>query len=918
MDLAAAQNRVLSLRNQQLSDSEFAIFLNSFKSDAYFAVLDLSHNLLSDASAQLLSNFIRQGCSAAEEIHLEDNRIGETGGEELERARNEAFERQHRSWNLFLTGNQMSQALIARLEDPLVLPFTQIEQVMPSDTLPRLSLSSSSSLSLEPIPAYEGTGDTFSSGFFSPRLLPRLLTTSLSSSSEDYALSRPSANYRAKGWDSLPYRLQGALHLKRLAAGNNQIRRIENLPAGLEGLELSGNLLEKIEGLERLERLKYLDLSRNKIGEIEGLEGNKELVVIRLGQNRIRTAAGLEHLQRLKRLDLSANLLSAFADIRPLSLNSRLKVLLLASNPLCLLPLYEQTVQGMLPALLKLDDVALQGENTGRSHHSFFSLDFSLSEEEKSSNLTLPMLQMPPQPPSARLIPMPQPDVEPEEPFIPSPASRSISFSSSQPRPRSNSSQSASQSPHLTDKEQENIVNRLLTFPLYRGFPGSQLHSLLVGVERQRAERGDVIQDGKENAKGVVVILKGGVRWKERKHGPWTLLFPESLYSAVPAEDAVVCAERSEFALIDPMSMHDLLSSNPSLEAILAANQTSLLRTRLNPLPPPNSTLSVPPLPLKTALRPSPSQTLVLSAQQTDSRSRKIQAEIEKLFSGDPFKPESGDFPVLPPIDSFATWKEAVQSINSHISSLAAYYQIGTTSDNESLRVEREAKGFAAQGPAKSYEFIAIHRPFLREAVDIAYRLPRIESVSDIRPEGWLDASLMGREPDSSLKPALERWIATTRHDIEAAAGAISKVLLGNTEEVLQERLIAWEESSGNPVELVENPEDFLMKMCGEQRTHPEIAHLAGVLTQLARKCAYLKQILSQLLTATNTKDTETVERLREAMVKEGIVTFSLAPDSRCVDTTGRGDSVAARAWIHKTTAVRPDSSVPSGVSSRR
>jgi hypothetical protein len=176
----------------------------------------------------------------------------------------------------------------------------------------------------------------------------------------------------------------------------------------------------------------------------------------------------------------------------------------------------------------------------------------------------------------------------------------------------------------------------------------------------------------------------------------------------------------------------------------------------------------------------------------------------------------------------------------------------------------------------------------------------------------------MGREPDSSLKPVLERWIATTRHDIEAAAGSISKVLLGNTEEVLQERLIAWDESSGNPVELVENPEDFLMKMCGEQRTHPEIAHLAGVLTQLARKCAYLKQILSQLLTATNTKDTETVERLREAMVKEGIVTFSLAPDSRCVDTTGRGDSVAARAWIHKTTAVRPDSSVPSGVSSRR
>ena len=363
-DLAAAQNRVLSLRNQQLSDSEFAIFLHSFQSDAYFAVLDLSHNLLSDAAARLLSDFIRQSHSAAEEIHLEENNIGEAGGEELEKARNEAFQTYHRSWNLYLTGNPMSQRLIVRLEDPLILPFTQIEQVVPTDSLPALNFSSSSSLSLEPIPPQETSGETFSSGFFSPRLLPRLVTTSLSSASEDFALAQPTANYRERGWESIPYRLQGAVYLKRLAVGNNAITRMENLPVGLEALELSGNLIERVEGLERLERLKYLDLGYNRIGGIEGLQGNAELVEIRLGHNRIRSAAGLEHLQRLKRLDLGSNLLSTFADIRPLALNSSLKVLFLASNPLCELPDYEATVHGMLPALTKLDNVTFQEAST--------------------------------------------------------------------------------------------------------------------------------------------------------------------------------------------------------------------------------------------------------------------------------------------------------------------------------------------------------------------------------------------------------------------------------------------------------------------------------------------------------------------------------------------------------------------------
>lgn len=904
-DLAAAQNRVLSLRYQQLSDSEFAVFLHSFQSDAYFAVLDLSHNLLSDASARLLSDFIRKSYSAAEEIHLEDNEIGEAGGEELEKARNEAFQAHHRSWNLYLAGNPMSQGLIGRLEDPLTLPFQQIQQVAPSDTLPALSFASSSSLSLEPIPAAEVSSDTFSSGFFSPRLLPRF--TSLSSASEDWALAPNSANCRAKGWESLPYRLQGAVHLKRLAVGRNQVSRIENLPVDLEALELCFNQIGQIEGLERLARLKYLDLGHNQIGEIAGLQGNADLVEIRLGHNRIRTVTGLEHLQRLKRLDLSSNLLSNFADIRPLALNLSLQVLFLAGNPLCELSGYEETVQAMLPVVIKLDSVSFQGAGPG-SPHSFFSADFSLGEDREESSFALPVLSMPPQPPSAQPVSKPRPDTEPEEPFFP--PSQSVSYSSS--RKPSTSSQFPAFQALLTEKEQESIIARLLTFPLYRGFPGQELHTLLAGVERHRGERGDVLQDGKDTVKGVIVVLKGGVWWKGRKHGPGTVLFPDSLYAAVPAEDNVVCAERCEYVQIDQMSMHDLLSANPSLAALLAANSSSLPLLRHSPQP-----QSLPLPPLFKSVRPSPSQTLHLSSQQTDTRTRKIQAEIAKLFSGDPFKPESGDFPVLAPVESFSTWKEAVQSVKSHISSLANYYQIGAISDHESVQIEAEALLFSSQGPAKVYDFLAIQRPFLRETVDMAYCLPRLDSVSEIRPEGWLDASLMGREPDLSLKPAIEKWTAAVRHDIEALAGAISQVLQGNIEEVLQERLQTWDQTPSHPLELVDNPEDFLRKMCGEQRTHPEIAHLAGFLIQLARKCAYLKQALEELLTAAHSGERDRVERLREEMVKEGVVTFSLQPNLACVDSTGHGDS-SARAWLSKTAAARPDSSVPSGVSSRR
>lgn len=68
------------------------------------------------------------------------------------------------------------------------------------------------------------------------------------------------------------------------------------LSHSLVSLELGGNRLRKIEGLEELTGLEELWLGKNKIERIEGLEGMKKLRVLSIQSNRITTLAGLEEL----------------------------------------------------------------------------------------------------------------------------------------------------------------------------------------------------------------------------------------------------------------------------------------------------------------------------------------------------------------------------------------------------------------------------------------------------------------------------------------------------------------------------------------------------------------------------------------------------------------------------------------------
>lgn len=90
----------------------------------------------------------------------------------------------------------------------------------------------------------------------------------------------------------------------------NKISQIDGLSAvgaTLRSLELGGNRLRKIEGLEALVNLEELWLGKNKISKFEGLSTLKKLKILSIQSNRITKIEGLEELTSLEELYLSHN-----------------------------------------------------------------------------------------------------------------------------------------------------------------------------------------------------------------------------------------------------------------------------------------------------------------------------------------------------------------------------------------------------------------------------------------------------------------------------------------------------------------------------------------------------------------------------------------------------------------------------------
>jgi len=98
-------------------------------------------------------------------------------------------------------------------------------------------------------------------------------------------------------------------NLKILSLRSNSIKKIKNLDAlKLKALDLAGNHISTISGLEQQDQLQHLNLKYNQIIRIENLTNLKRLNSLVLNNNDISRLDGLKHLGKtLQRLDLVNN-----------------------------------------------------------------------------------------------------------------------------------------------------------------------------------------------------------------------------------------------------------------------------------------------------------------------------------------------------------------------------------------------------------------------------------------------------------------------------------------------------------------------------------------------------------------------------------------------------------------------------------
>lgn len=108
--------------------------------------------------------------------------------------------------------------------------------------------------------------------------------------------------------------------LTSLNLGGNKIRKITGLEklTELRVLYLDSNKIQKIEGLEQLTNLQNIILAHNAIPTIEGLENLKKLTSANFNNNEITTIQGLDQLSSLRNLSLNDNKLDSLDGIESL------------------------------------------------------------------------------------------------------------------------------------------------------------------------------------------------------------------------------------------------------------------------------------------------------------------------------------------------------------------------------------------------------------------------------------------------------------------------------------------------------------------------------------------------------------------------------------------------------------------------
>jgi len=174
--------------------------------------------------------------------------------------------------------------------------------------------------------------------------------------------------------------------LLHLSANQNELAGdLTNLPASLQTLQLDGNQIAAISGVEVLGALKKLELRNNKITNLVGIAGEAleevyfggnllrsteglealagGLRVLSLEDNRLEVVAGLSEANEVLRVvNLSGNRIAGFDGIEVLSGVPGLEELSLEGNPIQQLPDYQKHMIIKIPSLKILDGVDILRE----------------------------------------------------------------------------------------------------------------------------------------------------------------------------------------------------------------------------------------------------------------------------------------------------------------------------------------------------------------------------------------------------------------------------------------------------------------------------------------------------------------------------------------------------------------------------
>lgn len=156
--------------------------------------------------------------------------------------------------------------------------------------------------------------------------------------------------------------LSGAVNLEELWLGKNKIEKIQGLEkmTKLRRLDVQSNRLTNIEGLEiQRTTLEELFLAHNGIAD-DGIQGLKiaftKLNVLDLSRNQLTTLKDLAHLTSLEELWVSGNQISTWEGVQPLVALTALDTIYLEYNPIQSEPFYRRHLAEILaPSLTQID-----------------------------------------------------------------------------------------------------------------------------------------------------------------------------------------------------------------------------------------------------------------------------------------------------------------------------------------------------------------------------------------------------------------------------------------------------------------------------------------------------------------------------------------------------------------------------------